>query len=88
MFNAIPNNYNLRNFQELVTKKRTVKSRLETISYCASQLSSLLSEEIKLLTSLDGFRNVIKNATNDKYHCRPCETYIQNVGFVKICPTN
>lgn len=25
MFNAIPNNYNLRNFQELVTKKRTVK---------------------------------------------------------------
>ena len=35
MFNAKPNNYNLRNFQELVTKKkkkreRTVKKGLET----------------------------------------------------------
>ena len=41
MFNAKPNNYNLRNFQELVTEKnRTVKNVLETISYNASQLIS------------------------------------------------
>ena len=41
MFNAKPNNYNLQNFQELVTEKnRTVKNVLETISHNASQLIS------------------------------------------------
>ena len=58
MFNAKPNNYNLRNFHELVTeKKRTAINVLETISYRASQLRPLFPEEInKSLTSLDSFK--------------------------------
>ena len=42
IFNVKPNNYNLRNFQELVIeKKRTVKNGFEIISYRAPQLWSI-----------------------------------------------
>ena len=51
------------------------------------QLWSLLPEEIKFLTSLNSFKKVLKNWTCDKCPCRLCETYIQNIGFVKICPS-
>ena len=61
MFNAKRNIDNLRNFQELVTeKKRAAKNGLETISYRAPQLWSILPEEIKLLTYLDSFKIVTK----------------------------
>ena len=61
MFNAKPNNYNLRNVQELRTEeKRAVKNGLETLSYRAPQLWSLLPKGNKPLTSLDSFKNVMK----------------------------
>ena len=89
MFNAKRNIDNLRNFHELVTeKKRAAKNGLETISYRAPQLWSILPEEIKLLTYLDSFKIVTKTWTCGKCLCSLCKTHIQNFDFVKICSSN
>ena len=89
MFNARPDNYNLRNFQELVTeKKRTVKSILEFISYRAPKLWSLLPKEIESLNSLDSFKKIIENWTCDKCPYRLCKSNIQNVDFEETCPSS
>ena len=47
------NTYNLRNFQEFVTKtKRTVKMGLETLNYRSPQLWSILPENVRQINSL------------------------------------
>ena len=73
---------------EIYKKKRTGKNELETLSYRVPQLGSLLPKKIKSLLSLDNFKRVIKNFTSDKCSCRFCKSYIQNIGFVKTCPSN
>ena len=61
MLNAKPNNYNLRSFQELRTEENiAVKNGLETLSYPAPQLWSLLPKGNKPLTSLGSFKKVMK----------------------------
>ena len=53
MFERRNNTYNLRNFQEFVTKrKRTVKMGLETLNYRSPQLWSILPENLRQINSL------------------------------------
>ena len=58
MFNARPNSYNLRNFQELVTGK---KENCQKPTWDYNLLLPLLPEKIELLTFLDNFKKVMKS---------------------------
>ena len=56
------NPYNLRNFQEFATVRRTtVWYSLETFSYRYPQLWSLLPESLKKMNSLSQFKRNIKH---------------------------
>ena len=65
MFNARPSNYNSRNFQELVTEEKEQSKADLRLIFRVPQLWLLLLEEIKPISSLDSFKNVIKNRTCD-----------------------
>ena len=83
MFERRNESYNLRNFQEFLTKrKRTVHYGLETLSYRSPQLWSLLPENIKEVKSLEIFRRKVKNWISDDYPCRLCKPCLQNIGFL------
>ena len=77
-------NYNLRHFQKLSnTKKNSVKMGLETITYRAPKLWSLVPTEIKDDPSLSTFKEKIKSWYCGSCQCRSCKTYIANVGFLQ-----
>jgi len=83
MFERRSTNYNLRNFQEFLTeRKKTVNYGLETLSYRAPQLWSLLPESIKQLDSLECFKKRIKDWVCKDCPCRLCASYLQNIGFL------
>ena len=77
------NNYNLRNFQELVSSlKRAVKFGTETISYMGPQIWNLIPERLRSLETLNKFKKRNKKWKYDACLCRMCKTYIQHVGFI------
>ena len=83
MFHIRNNRYNLRHFQEFATeRKRTVDYGLETLSYRAPQLWSLLPEEIKQTESLSEFKRNIRKWICSDCPCRLCRTYVPNLGFL------
>ena len=83
MFERRSTNYNLRNFQEFLTeRKRTVNYGLETLSYRAPQLWSILPENIKQIDSIDSFKKRIKDWICKDCPCRLCTPYLQNIGFL------
>ena len=62
MLNKRVHTYNLTNFQKLVTsRKRTVWTGLETLSYRYPQLFSLLSESLKEANSLSELKRNIRH---------------------------
>ena len=67
---------------------RTVKSGVETVSYRAPLLWSLLPEEINSLTSLDCFRKVIKKWTCDVSPSKLSKPHTQYVGLIEIYSSN
>ena len=77
MLNTKPNNYN-----------STVKSGVETISYRAPLLWSLLPEKINSLKSLDSFRKVIKKWTCDVSPSKLSKPHTQYVGLIEIYSSN
>ena len=83
MFQRRNNTYNLRGFQEFQTeRKRTVDNGLETLSYRAPQLWSLLPEEVKQTNSLSEFKRSVRQWTCTDCPCRLCKTYVPNLGFL------
>ena len=65
------NQHNLRNFQELLTEKRsTVNYGLETVTYRAPVLWSKLPSEYKLAGSLTAFKSKIKSWKCEICTCR------------------
>ena len=61
MFTLCVNNFNLRNFQELATKKKeTVKYGLDILSYRCPQLWTLMPDAIKNSSSLIQFKSKTK----------------------------
>ena len=76
------NTYNLRNFHEFATEKKTIWYGLETFSYRYPQLWPLLPESLKEMNSLSEFKKNIKH-----WICRDCpyrlyKVFIQNLGFL------
>ena len=52
MFERGNNTYNLRNFLEFATKRKTVKIGLETLNYRSPKLWSILPENLRQVNSL------------------------------------
>ena len=68
LFEFRSNEYNIRNFQVLLTDfRRTVNYAIETITYRAPSLWAKLQCEYKLAASLDEFKVTIK-----KWICDTC----------------
>ena len=75
------NQYNLRNFQELSTKKRnTVNYALETVTYRAPIIGAKLPSEYKL--SLTAFKSKIKSSKCETCTCRLCKEYQPSLGYI------
>ena len=82
MLNKRFNTYDLRNFQEFATeRKTTVWYGLEIFSYRYPQLWSLLPESLKEMNSLSQFKRNIKHWICRDCPCRLWKVYIQNLGF-------
>ena len=76
------NIHGLRNFRDLyVTKKRTIRYGLETVSFKAPQLWQTLPGELKSCTSLSVFKSKIKQ-WQPQCPCHLCKNFIQGLGFV------
>ena len=82
-FTLRENTLNVRSFQEISNENRkTVKYGIETISNRAPFIWANLPNESKLATSLYDFKLKIKNWRCDKYVCRICQNFKQNLWFL------
>ena len=82
-FTLRENTFNVRSFQEISNENRkTVKYGIETISNRTPFIWVNLSNESKLATSLYDFKLKIKNWRCDKYVCRICQNFKQNLWFL------
>ena len=83
LFTFCLNQHNLRNLQELLTKKRnTVNYGLETVTYRAPVLWSKLPSEYKLAGSLTAFKSKIKSWKCEICTCRLCKEYQPSLGYI------
>ena len=75
--------YDLRNLLVLKRKKyRTVFYGSESVSSLAPKIWELLPNSMKCSNSLKEFKSFIKLWTTEKYPCRLCKTYRNNLGFI------
>ena len=74
--------YNLRNSDFKTENVRTVHYGTESLSFLGPKIWKILPSEIKTSTSLQVFKNKIKQWVPENCPCRLCKIYIQNVGFV------
>ena len=82
-FTLRENTLNVRSFQEISNENRkTVKYGIETISNRTPFIWANLPNESKLATSLNDFKLKIKNWRCDKYVCRICQNFKQNLWFL------
>ena len=83
IFSVRSNHYNLRNFRELNTnRKSTVLYGTESISFRAPQLWQILPRDIKDSASLNMFKSKVKSWKGDGCPCRLCKRYIPSLGFL------
>ena len=79
-------NYNLRSGTHLASRNnRTTLFRKETVSNVGAKLWPLLPEELKNASSLQVFKNKLKEWKPTSFPCRLCKTYIQHAGFISSC---
>ena len=82
-FTLRENTLNVRSFQEISNENRkTVKYGIETISNRTPFIWANLPNESKLATSLYDLKLKIKNWRCDKYVCRICQNFKQNLWFL------
>ena len=82
-FTLRENTLNVRSFQEISNENRkTVNYGIETISNRTPFIWANLPNESKLATSLNDFKLKIKNWRCDKYVCRICQNFKQNLWFL------
>ena len=74
---------NFRNLQQFQSeRKRTVFNGLETLSYHAPQLWTLLLEEIKQRNTINLFKSDVKQWICRECPCRLCKVSVPNLGFI------
>ena len=75
--------YNFRNLQEFQSeRKRTVFYGLETISYRAPQLWTILPEEFKQRNTISLFKSDVRQWICNECPCRLCKVFVPNLGFI------
>ena len=80
MLNRRNISYNFRNLQEFQSqRKRTVFNGLETLSYRALQLWTLLPEEIKQRNTVNLFTSDVKQWICKECSCRLCKMFVPNL---------
>ena len=76
-------NYNLKSGTHLASRNmRTTLFGKETVSNLGAKIWPLLPEELKNASSLQIFKNKLKEWKPINCTCRLCKTYIQHVGFI------
>ena len=79
-------NYNLRNGTHLASKNmKTTLFRKEAVSNLRAKIWPLLPEEFKNASSLQVFKNALKEWKPTSCPCWLCKTYIQHVGGSGTC---
>ena len=83
VFPVTTNPYNLRHKNPFTsTNVHSVYNGTETISYRGPQTWALVPDNIKMSTSINEFKRLIKNWKPEGCKCRICKIYIANVGFI------
>ena len=98
MLNRRNINYNVGNLQEFqLERKRTVFNGLETLSYRATQLWTLLPEEIKQRNTINLFKSHLKQWICKECPCRVCSvrtkpriylaygSYLGTINYLNCC---
>ena len=75
--------YNFRNLQEFQSeRKRTVFYGLETISYRAPQLWTILPEEFKQRNTISLFKSDVRQWICNERPCRLCKVFVPNLELI------
>ena len=76
-------NYSLRSGTHIASRNmRTTLFGKETVSSLGAKIWPLLPQELKNASSLQVFKNELKERKPTSGPCRLCKTYIQHVGFI------
>ena len=84
MFPINRNPYNLKqNFLFSRPRINTVYNGTESISNLGPKKWNLVPSNLKEISDLDKFKNVIKQWKTEGCSCRLCKVFVQNVGFLE-----
>ena len=77
--------YNLReNTDFLIPNVKTVHYGKDSLQYFGSVIWKLIPIDIRLSTSINDFKNKIKNWTPPNCPCRLCKTFVQGLGYMNV----
>ena len=62
-----------------------MKFGTDIITNLGPNLWKLVPDEIKNASSLSIFKSRIKTWTSDNCPCRPCKTFVKDLGFIEVC---
>ena len=80
----ISNSYDLRNHKGLYSRNpKTVRYGTETVSYMAPKMWSKVPETIKISSSLESFKTIIRKR-KPECDCRLCTTYLHHIDFINV----
>ena len=78
-----PSNYNLRNQQEFILRHiKTVHYGLNALAYLGPRIWELLSNNLKILESVEAFKSKTQSWIPENCPCRICVSYIYQAGFI------
>ena len=77
--------YNLReNTDFLIPNVKTVHYGKDSLQYFGSVIWKLIPIDIRLSTSINDFKNKIKNWTPPNCPCRLCKAFVQGLGYMNV----
>ena len=75
--------YNLRKHSQFYRPKvNSVYNGTESVSFLGPIIWDLVPNELKDIGNLAAFKKAIKKWSPEKFPCRLCKVYINNVGFI------
>ena len=77
--------YALRNELKLKSRKiHSVSYGIETASFVGARAWNSLARDLKESKSLELFKSKIKNWIPEKWPCKICKPYLQQIGYAQI----
>ena len=78
-----PSTYNLRLQPDFGTKPiRTVHYGYDSLRFLVPKIWEIVPSELKRCERADVFKSKIRKRRPHNFPCRPCDTYIHQVGFI------